>query len=92
MAESTIPASVHSRAAGVCEAGVVEEATMREPDALCRTSVEPLTREEIQAVRAREQVSQSAFAHYRNVRTDAVNKWEPGKSGRVDRYSRCSLS
>jgi len=53
----------------------VDKATMREFDALCLTPVEPLTPEEIRALREREQVSQPVFAHYLNVRKDAVSKW-----------------
>ena len=34
---------------------------------------------EIRALRQREQVSQPVFAHYLNVRKDAVSKWERGE-------------
>ncbi|MCW8307636.1 DNA-binding transcriptional regulator [Acidiphilium sp. PA] len=57
----------------------MDKATMREFDALCLTPVAPLTPEEIRALREREQVSQPVFAHYLNVRKDAVSKWERGK-------------
>lgn len=74
-----ILASVHKTAAGLQKAGLVDKATMREFDALCLTPVEPLTPEEIRALREREQVSQPVFAHYLNVRKDAVSKWERGE-------------
>lgn len=77
--ESGILASVHKTAAGLHKAGLVGKATMREFDALCLTPVEPLTPEEIRALREREQVSQPVFAHYLNVRKDAVSKWERGE-------------
>ena len=77
--ESGILASVHKTAAGLHKAGLVDKATMREFDALCLTPVEPLTPEEIRALREREQVSQPVFAHYLNVRKDAVSKWERGE-------------
>jgi putative transcriptional regulator len=74
-----ILASVHKTATGLHKAGLVDKATMREFDALCLTQVEPLTPEEIRALREREQVSQPVFAHYLNVRKDAVSKWERGE-------------
>ena len=77
--DSGILASVHKTAAGLHEAGLVDKATMREFDALCLTPVEPLTPEEIRAIREHEQVSQPVFAHYLNVRKDAVSKWERGE-------------
>jgi putative transcriptional regulator len=77
--EGGILASVHKTAAGLRKAGLLDKATMREFDALCLTPVEPLTPQEIRALREREQVSQPVFAHYLNVRKDAVSKWERGE-------------
>ena len=77
--KSGILTSVHKTAAGLNKAGLVDKATMREFDALCLTPVEPLAPEEIRALREREQVSQPVFAHYLNVRKDAVSKWERGE-------------
>src|SRR6185437_13597329 len=77
--ENGILASVHKAAAGLHKAGLVDKATMREFDALCLTPVEPLTPGEIRELREREQVSQPVFAHYLNVRKDAVSKWERGE-------------
>ena len=53
-----------------------DKATMRVFEALCLAPVGPLTPDEIRALREREQVSQPVFAHYLNVRKDAVSKWE----------------
>jgi putative transcriptional regulator len=78
-AENGILASVHGAAAGLHRAGVIDKATMREFDALCLTPVDPMSPEEIRALREREQVSQPVFAHYLNVRKDAVSKWERGE-------------
>ena len=78
-AEGGILASVHKTASGLHRAGAVDKATMREFDALCLTPVEPLAPEEIRALREREQVFQPVFAHYLNVRKDAVSKWERGE-------------
>jgi putative transcriptional regulator len=78
-AEGGILTSVHQSAAGLHRTDVVDKATMREFDALCLTPVELLSPEEIRALREREQVSQPVFAHYLNVRKDAVSKWERGE-------------
>ena len=78
-ADSGILASVHKTAAGLHKAGLVDKATMREFDAICRTPVQPLSPDEIRALREREQVSQPVFAHYLNVRKDAISKWERGE-------------
>ncbi|SEH27785.1 helix-turn-helix domain-containing protein [Magnetospirillum fulvum] len=78
-ADNGILASVHRTAIGLSKAGLVDKATMREFDALCLTPVEPMTPDEIRALREREQVSQPVFAHYLNVRKDAVSKWERGE-------------
>ncbi len=77
--DSGILASVHETAAGLHKVGVIDKATMREFDALCLTPVQPLSPGEIRALREREQVSQPVFAHYLNVRKDAVSKWERGE-------------
>ena len=78
-AESSILASVHETATGLLGAGLIDKATLREFDALCLSPVEPLAPEEIRALRERENVSQPVFAHYLNVRKDAVSKWERGE-------------
>lgn len=77
--ESDILAVVHESVAGLHKIGLVDQATMRHFDALCLTPVQPMTPEEIKALREREQVSQPVFAHYLNVRKDAVSKWERGE-------------
>lgn len=77
--KSKILATVHKTAKGLHVSGVMDQATMREFDALCLTPVEPLQPAEIRALRMREQVSQPVFAHYLNVRKDAVSKWERGE-------------
>ena len=77
--ESDILATVHESVSGLHKAGLVDQATMRSFDALCLTTVDKLSPEEIRALREREQVSQPVFARYLNVRKDAVSKWERGE-------------
>ena len=76
---SGILRSVHRTAAGLHGAGLIEKGTMREFDSLCLTPVKAMGPEDIRALREREQVSQPVFAHYLNVRKDAVSKWERGE-------------
>ena len=76
---SRVLAAVHGTAKDLHAAGVMDKATMREFDALCLTPVEPMKPKEIRELRVREQVSQPVFAHYLNVRKDAVSKWERGE-------------
>jgi len=77
--QSDILATVHESAAGLHKAGLIDQATMRDFDALCLTTVEPLSPAEIRALREREHVSQAVFSRYLNVRKDAVSKWERGE-------------
>ena len=48
-------------------------------DDACLTPVRPLKPEEIRAIREREHVSQTVFAHYLNVTSSLVSKWERGE-------------
>lgn len=78
-ARSDALAAVHETAAGLHRAGLVDRATMREFDALCLTTVETLSPEDIRALREREQVSQPVFAHYLNVSKGLISQWERGE-------------
>lgn len=71
--------SMRRTAADLEDAGLIDKATMRAFDALCLTPIEPMTPEDIRALREHEHVSQPVFAHYLNVRKDAVSKWERGE-------------
>ena len=79
LAKSDALAAVHETATGLHRAGLLDRAMMREFDALCLTPVEPLSPEEIRALRERERVSQPVFAHYLNVSKGVVSKWERGE-------------
>lgn len=75
---SEIAASVHEMMEGFTTVGVIDKQTMREFDADCLASAEPLPPEEIKAIREREQVSQPVFARYLNVSKNLVSDWERG--------------
>lgn len=72
-------AAVHETALGLHDAGVMDKRTMKAFDGMCLTPVEPLSAEEIRAIRLREKVSQAVFARYLNVTTGLVSQWERGE-------------
>ncbi len=69
-------AAVHETAAGLHEAGVIGERTMKSFDALCLTPVKPLSPGEIRKIRLREKASQAVLARHLNVTTGLVSQWE----------------
>jgi len=75
---SRILEAVHETAKGLHEAGVMEEMTMREFDALCLPPIKSYTAGEIKRIRLRQQVSQPVFAAYLNVTKSTVSQWEQG--------------
>ncbi len=72
-------AATHETAAGMFDAGVIDKKTMRSFDESCLTPIHDFTGEEIRALREREEVSQTVFAHYLNVTKDYISKWERGE-------------
>jgi putative transcriptional regulator len=72
-------ASIHETAEGLHSAGVMDKQTLREFDVLCLTPVQPLSPEEIRALRLREGASQAVFARYLNVTTGLISQWERGE-------------
>ncbi len=77
--KTSIMAAVHETAEDLHAAGVMPTRTLREFDALCLTPVQPLTPQEIRALRVREEASQAVFARHLNVSTGLVSKWERGE-------------
>ena len=72
-------AAIHETASGLHDAGVMDKRTLREFDELCLTPVRQLTAADIQALRARERVSQAVFARHLNVTTGLISQWERGE-------------
>jgi putative transcriptional regulator len=70
--------AVHESAKGLHEAGVMDEMTMRQFDALCLPPVKQYTPKEIKTIRLKERVSQPVFAAYLNVTKSTVAQWEQG--------------
>lgn len=77
--KSRIAEAIHETMRGAHKVGIIDKTTMREFDALCLTTVEELSPNEIRALRERERASQAVFASYLNVTTDLVSKWERGQ-------------
>nr|WP_314116879.1 DNA-binding transcriptional regulator [uncultured Aggregatibacter sp.] len=75
---SEILAMIHENAADLHEAGLIDKKTMKKFDELCLTPVPAFTPDEIKAIREKERVSQTVFAHYLNVSKNMISEWERG--------------
>ena len=71
-------AALHKTATALEKVAALDKSTMRDIDAFCLTKVTPLSGHEIQALRAREGVSQAILARHLNVGTKLVSDWERG--------------
>ena len=67
---------LHKTAAGLARLGSLDKKTMRDFDAFCLTKVEPMSGDDIQALREKEGVSQAVLACHLNVSTKLVSDWE----------------
>jgi putative transcriptional regulator len=74
----SILAIVHESAKGLRDAGVMDDTTMREFDALCLPPVKTYRPQEIRQIRLRYRISQAVFAAYLNVSKTSVASWESG--------------
>ena len=77
--KSDAMAALHESMEALQEINVIDKQTMRRFDDSCLTPVKPLSPKAIRAIREREHVSQSVFAHYLNVTSSVVSKWERGE-------------
>lgn len=76
---SKILDAVHETARDLRKAGVMDEVTMREFNALCLPPVKRYTAADIRRMRAKLRVSQAVFAAYMNVGKTTVQQWEQGQ-------------
>jgi putative transcriptional regulator len=76
---SAISEAVHETAKGLHRIGLIDNATMRDFDVSCLTSVEPMSPRDILKLREKAGVSQGVFARYLNVKPKAVSEWERGE-------------
>lgn len=72
-------AAIHETMVALHGVGAIDKQTMRRFDTACLTPVQPLSAEQIKAIRQRENVSQTIFANYLNVTPNLVSKWERGE-------------
>jgi putative transcriptional regulator len=72
-------AAIHMTVSDYHAAGAVNKQTMRRFDDACLTPIHPFTGAEIQALRDREEVSQTVLARHLNVSKDTISQWERGK-------------
>ena len=77
MAKSIIE-TVHDSAKDLHRAGVMDELTMREFDALCLPPVKVYSSVEIRSIRLKSRASQSVFAAYLNTSKSTIQQWEQG--------------
>lgn len=77
--KSDLLEAIHETAAGLHQAGVMDQITLREFDRLCLPPVEPLEPEQIRQIRETTRVSQAVFAKLLNTSLSTVQKWEIGQ-------------
>lgn len=75
---SKILENVHKSASRLHEAGVVDDVTMREFDALCLPPLRDYSPEDIKKIGNENRVSQAVFAKYLNVKKIIVAAWGQG--------------
>jgi putative transcriptional regulator len=75
---SAITRMVHSTAKDLFAVGAIDQATMREFDALCLPKVPNYTAKQIKDLRNRNKCSQPVFAAYLNVTPSSLKQWESG--------------
>lgn len=76
---SRILETVHDGAKGLHAAGLMDDVTMREFDALCLPTVKRYAPAEIRRIRLKQRVSQPVFAAYLNVTKSTITQWEQGE-------------
>ncbi len=69
---------VHEGAQELHKAGVMNEVTLREFDALCLPPIKTYSAEQIKRIRMKSKASQGVFAAYLNTSKSTVQKWEQG--------------
>ena len=69
---------VHDNAKDLHAAGVMEETTLREFDALCLPPIKEYSARQIKHIRIGVKASQGVFAAYLNISKSTVQKWEQG--------------
>jgi putative transcriptional regulator len=79
MMDKSILEVVHESVKGLNNAGLMDEKTMQEFDALCLPVVNEYSPEQIKQLRTQNNASQAVFAAYLNASPSTIQKWENGK-------------
>jgi putative transcriptional regulator len=79
MKDKTILEAVHEGTKDLHDAGLMNDLTMREFDALCLPPVKEYTATQIKRIRTKNKASQAVFAAYLNTSVSTVQKWEQGQ-------------
>jgi putative transcriptional regulator len=77
--KSDLFGAIHESAEDLYRAGLIDAKTMREFDASCLSTVEPMSPKQIAALRKKNGLSQAVFASYLNVTTGLISQWERGE-------------
>ena len=76
--KSELMGAIHETAQDLHQAGLLSDEKMKHFDEACLTRAEPLTGDEIRAIREKEQLTQAAFAIHLNIGKNQVSDWERG--------------
>ena len=76
--KSELMGAIHETAQDLHQAGLLSDEKMKHFDEVCLTRAEPLTGDEIRAIREKEQLTQAAFAIHLNIGKNQVSDWERG--------------
>ena len=76
--KSELMGAIHETAQDLHQAGLLSDEKMKHFDEACLTRAEPLTGDEIRAIREKEQLTQAAFAIHLNIDKNQVSDWERG--------------
>lgn len=79
MSRKSILKVVHDGAKDLHKAGLMNDLTMREFDALCLPPIREYSAAQIKRLRKKYKASQAVFAAYLNTSTSTVQKWEQGQ-------------
>jgi len=69
---------INETALDLHDAGVMDDVTLKEFDALCLPPVKTYSSAQIKRIRQRSKASQGVFAAYLNTSVSTVQKWECG--------------
>jgi putative transcriptional regulator len=70
---------VHEDAKELYKAGLMDEITLREFDALCLPPIKKYTAKQIKKLRMKNKASQAVFAAFLNTSKSTVQQWEQGQ-------------